>query len=79
MSWEYRVMRRFYPGLEDEDQYSYTIHEYYDMHGWTKDAMEPQGNTLAELKADYGFMGKAFDKPVLDYETGEEVANEDAE
>jgi len=59
------------------DEYQYTIHEFYldiagSGPGWSPD-LSPQGDTLQELQEDYVYMGSAFSKPVLDYETGREI------
>jgi hypothetical protein len=67
-------MRKKYPNGE----YGYGIYEQYKGidgkgPGWTEDAMEPYGDTLAELKSDYKYMGEAFKHPVLDYETGRPI------
>jgi hypothetical protein len=58
--------------------YEYGIYEYYsdinhDGPGWTKDAMEPYGETLEELKRDYRMMAEAFKHQVLDHETGKPI------
>lgn len=71
--WNYRVMRK----KSKNGEVRYAIHEtYYDggkVTGWTRDAIGPRGDTLAELKNDYKFMASALKKPVLDYETGKEI------
>ena len=75
MSWNYRVMVRTWPGGEK----TYGIYEvYYNGNGGrakasTVEAMAPHGESLAELKADFALMKKAFSAPVLDWETRKEV------
>ena len=69
MTWQYRVMRR---RLGDVG-YGYGIYEFYGIDGWTKDAMVPYGETLAELRADYELMAEAFRLPVLDWKTGKPI------
>lgn len=80
MTWNARVMRKkiFVKALSRE-VISYGIHEvYYNKNGnvnsWTKDAMTlGNSESLDELKALHELWGKAFGKPILDYETGEEI------
>jgi len=69
MTWQYRVMRR---RLGDVG-YGYGIYEFYGIDGWTKDAMVPYGETIAELKRDYAYMAEAFKLPVLDWKTGKPI------
>jgi hypothetical protein len=74
MSWNYRVMVRTWPGGEK----TYGIYEvYYDKRSKaeasTVEGMSPYGDTLAELKADFALMKKAFSAPVLDYKTRQAV------
>ncbi len=77
--WCYRVMRRRWATGKGWG-YSYGIYEFYPSinemgMGWTKRAMEPCGDTLAELKADYELMAEAFRLPVLDYKTGKPIGD----
>ena len=66
MTWNYRVIRR---ENENGDR-TYQIHEvYYDEAGrielWTADAVEPSGESLAELREDCLYFLQAFRQPVL--------------
>jgi len=75
MTWTYRVMRTEH--VLDKG-YSYGIYEVYKGlgkkgPGWTEHAIAPRGETLAELRRDYGYMAEAFDLPVLDHETGKPI------
>ena len=74
--WNHRVVRRVYPGALD-GEVAYQIHEAYygleDKLVITKEPDHPQGETLAELRKDLERMLRALDKPVLDYETREEI------
>jgi len=70
MSWNYRVFR--HKSTCGTDYQSFTIHEcYYDSkgvpNGWTKDPIEPFGNTLEELENCCKMILKAFKEPVLEY------------
>ena len=70
MAWRYRVTRgtvhHFNGGMED----FYAIREVYtDSEGkisWSVDEARPHGETLAELRADFELMQRAFAEPVLD-------------
>lgn len=69
MTWNYRVVRN---GIE------FAIHEvYYDVDGNIMFRSEfPEvvyGETLDELLSDYARMAEAFKKPVIDYDTLEEI------
>ena len=67
LTWEYRIMTQI--GL------SFDVYEvYFDakgkIHSWTDHAVSPYGETLEELREDYRLMSEAFNKPILDHETG---------
>jgi len=72
--WNYRVMRCAYPpspGCPGETIHRFAVHEvYYDDDGairaWTKESIEPYGETLEELVDDHKRVALAFEKPVLD-------------
>ena len=81
MTWEYRVVKRTMkagehaPGIPAEDETWLSIHEYFSPADWnggkgsiTVDGMEPQGDTLDELREDLEHMLAALDKPVLRWE-----------
>jgi hypothetical protein len=78
MTWQYRVMRKRWQ-LGRKWGYTYGIYELYSHMidggglGWTKDSMEPSGDSLSELKNDYDAMAQAFMLPVLDYKTGKPI------
>ncbi len=75
MSWDYRVMRK----KNKDGTFIYGIHEVYwdkrhsKVRSWTKDPMDPHGETLQELKDDFEFMGLALGDPILDYKTGKPI------
>lgn len=75
MSWNYRVIRRQYP----DGLVIFAIHEvFYNEAGDNKRSVTAgpcwvQGETLAGLKKDMSYYKLAFGKPVLDYDTLEEV------
>ena len=75
--WNHRVVRRNYKGAYPETLYS--IHEtFYGLDGelpvFTTDPSDVSGESVGELRQTLQWMLKALDKPVLDYETREEVA-----
>ena len=66
-TWEYRVLKRTFPNEE-----VYNIYEvYYNKKGKIRNIssmpMYIQGESLEELKYDYELYGRAFRKPILDY------------
>ena len=67
MSWNFRVVRR-----EGE----YAIHEAYNMDGKiyiTENPVSVWGEDMDELKLTLDTMGEALDKPVINYDTREEI------
>ena len=74
MWWNYRRVRKTYPGKDDV---SYFIVEAYYTDGKvdmiTEKEMAPWGENEAELLDDFEAMAEAFGKPVLDYDTREEI------
>lgn len=70
-SWEYRVYKDHDPFGGD---YYYIGEFYYNPTG-TSEPVLPQGETVDELKDDMALMMRAFDKPVIDFKTGEELPN----
>lgn len=76
MTWNYRVVRRACQ-TQRGPEYYYGIHSvYYTKLVPTSVTMEPSvpyGDTLEELREELEKMQKAFAKPVIDYDTLEEV------
>lgn len=74
--WNYRVVRKTFL-IGEETEYRYEIHEVYYREGkpsmTTVEAMDPHGETIDNLREDLEWMKRALDKPVLDYETLEEI------
>ncbi len=78
MTWNHRIMKRTYAG-----EISYAIHEvfYHDdgmLNGWTKEPVAPifngeDGDGIELLRAEFNSQMLAFDKPILDYETGKDI------
>lgn len=69
--WNYRVLKKHYKDLQGGDQTYYEIHEvYYSRNDkpvlWTKDAINPFGETLRDLRGSMNLMRQAFKKPVLE-------------
>ena len=66
MTWNYRVVHRV---INDEEVYA--IHEaYYDGDkpiSITEESVNPQGETLEELKRDFVYYLKALEQPVLEF------------
>ena len=70
MTWRYRVTRGTTHHFDGTTEDFYAIREVYTDSGgsisWTADEVSPRGETLAELRADFELMRRAFDEPVLD-------------
>ena len=73
--WNYRVMQHY--DLEFKKNY-FEIHEVYyndveEVINWGEESSSPFGEDLDSLKSAMKMMSDAFNKPVLDYETGKEI------
>ena len=69
MSWNYRIFKSYYPGIEDE--HCLDIREVYyfedgTISSWTKEGVSAFGDTLEELRDDLWMMLRAFEFPTLD-------------
>ena len=78
MTWNHRIMR--HTDSPDGEPY-YALHEvFYDEEGgkpgWTKDPVNILGESPDEIRETLERMLRALDKPVMDYESGEEIAPE---
>jgi hypothetical protein len=78
MTWNHRVVRRVYPDAAKSEEVLYSIHEcYYDENGkldmMTEDGIDPVGDDLEGLRWTLEHMLAALDKPVVDYETREDL------
>lgn len=81
MPWNYRVVKKIVEVKTEvgpKEYVEFAIHEAYynpdgSLHSLTEDQIEPYGETLEELKDSYALMGHAFEKPVLDFDTGKEL------
>jgi hypothetical protein len=74
-TWNYRVLKRT---DQKSGEVIYAIHEvYYDEHGkpegCTEENVAPMGESLAELQDDLDHYQQALKKPVLGYDSLEEV------
>lgn len=74
MSWNYRVVRRTYLGVE-----LYGIRAAFDgfyedrRPAFTEEVVEVEGESVDELREMLRRMIEALEKPVLDYDTREEI------
>lgn len=79
--WNHRVVRTVYKPGTPQEQVWYDIHEaHYEVKGEssgkcsiTVGAIAPYGENIQELRETLQLMLAALDKPVLDYETREEI------
>lgn len=81
MHWNYRVMREVHKTGEDQE-ILFAIHEVYyekdEIKGWSAEPMYPTWD-MDDIEAGMDAKillekyAKAFEHPILDYETGEEI------
>lgn len=77
--WNHRVVRRTAPPITKNGPpyVYYEIHEvYYDeqgMMGMTQEPINPHGESLEDLKWVLEKMLASLEKPVIDYDTKEEI------
>lgn len=72
--WNYRRAKRKFPDSDDEAYF--IVEAYYTdgiLTGITAEEMAPWGESEDELQMSYKMMREAFDKPVIDYDTREEI------
>jgi hypothetical protein len=77
-TWNYRVLERADKKSGDK---TFAIHEVYyndedKPDGCTKNAVAPMGESLEELKDDMDHYRQALEKPILMYDSLEEVERE---
>ena len=77
--WNYRVMSHF---DADMDEHYFEIHEVYyndleEVINWGEESSCPFGEDASSLQKTVKMMNDAFNKPVLDYETGKEIISND--
>ena len=75
MAWNYRVVRRVFKSKRGEDEVTHFIHEAYYSHDGkqisiTKDPVVVSGDDLGWV---LDRMQRALSRPVIDYDTLEEV------
>ena len=78
MSWNHRVVRRFYPNTHMDDSILYEIHEvYYDKDGTigslTQEPISIMEETVDDLRKTVERLTKCLDSPIIDYDTLQEV------
>jgi hypothetical protein len=78
MSWNHRVVRRFYPNTHMDDSILYEIHEvYYDKDGTigsiTEEPISIMEETVDDLKKTVERLTKCLESPIIDYDTLQEV------
>jgi hypothetical protein len=78
MSWNHRVVRRFYPNTHMDDSILYEIHEvYYDKDGTigsiTQEPISIMEETVDDLRKTVERLTKCLESPIIDYDTLQEV------
>jgi hypothetical protein len=75
LTWNYRVVRRTWPEAPEEEQVFYAIHRVFYRKGvetpvgLTTEPIVPQGADVDELRNDFEMYTRAFELPILDYDT----------
>lgn len=78
MSWNHRVVRRFYPNTHMDDSMLYEIYEvYYDkdgnIQGITEEPIRISEETVDDLRKTVERLTKCLNNPVIDYDTFKEI------
>ena len=78
MSWNHRVVRRFYPNTHMDDSMLYEIYEVYynedgTIQGLTENPISIREESLEDLKTTLQRISKCLDNPIIDYDTLKEI------
>ena len=78
MSWNHRVVRRFYPNTHMDDSILYEIYEvYYNQDGTinaiTEEPIRIREETVDDLRKTVERLTKCLNSPIIDYETLQEI------
>ena len=78
MSWNHRVVRRFYPNTHMDDSMLYEIYEvYYDkegkIEGLTEEPIKIREETVDDLRKTIERLTKCLEQPIIDYDTLQEI------
>ena len=78
MSWNHRVVRRFYPNTHMDDSMLYEIYEvYYDkdgkINGLTEEPIRISEETVDDLRKTVERLTKCLESPIIDYDTLQEI------
>lgn len=78
MSWNHRVVRRFYPNTHMDDSMLYEIYEvYYDkdgkINGLTEEPIRIREESMDYLRKTMERLTKCLEQPIIDYDTLQEI------
>lgn len=78
MSWNHRVVRRFYPNTHIDDSMLYEIYEVYynqdgTINGITEEPIRIREETVDDLRKTVERLTKCLNNPVIDYDTFKEI------
>lgn len=78
MSWNHRVVRRFYPNTHMDDSMLYEIYEvYYDkegrIEGLTEEPIKIREESVDDLRKTIERLTKCLEQPIIDYDTLQEI------
>ena len=78
MSWNHRVVRRFYPNTHMDDSILYEIYEIYyssdgTINGITEEPIKIREETVDDLRKTIERLTKCLEQPIIDYDTLQEI------
>lgn len=78
MSWNHRVVRRFYPNTHMDDSMLYEIYEVYykedgTIDGITEEPIRIREESMDDLRKTVERLTKCLTQPIIDYDTLQEL------
>lgn len=78
MSWNHRVVRRFYPNTHMDDSMLYEIYEVYynsdgTIDGITEEPIRIREETIDDLRKTVQRLTQCLEQPIIDYDTLQEI------
>lgn len=78
MSWNHRVVRRFYPNTHMDDSMLYEIYEVYykedgNIDGITEEPIRIREENIDDLRKTVERLTECLEQPIIDYDTLQEI------
>lgn len=78
MSWNHRIVRRFYPNTHMDDSMLYEIYEVFykedgTIDGITEEPIRIREETVDDLRKTIERLTKCLEQPIIDYDTLQEI------